>query len=141
VSEGLETSRASLIKRWREIVDLGILSVGREWNEGYCQCDPSVGMAPCHYCAEHAAILAGEKMLAEIERLREECGCYEGMKEGFAIRIADAKRERDECRRLLLQVADEWDRLNRNKPGNRPITPIVLLREWREAARAAGGWK
>ena len=118
MSEGLETSRASLIKRWREIVDLGILSVGREWNEGYCQCDPSVGMAPCHYCAEHAAILAGEKMLAEIERLQE---------------------ERDECRRLLLQVADEWDRLNRNKPGNRPIAPIVLLREWREAARAAGG--
>ena len=72
MSEGLETSRASLIKRWREIVDLGILSVGREWNEGYCQCDPSVGMAPCHYCAEHAVILAGEKMLAEIERLRAE---------------------------------------------------------------------
>jgi hypothetical protein len=45
----------------------------------------------------------------------------------------------DECRRLLLQVADEWDRLNRNKPGNRPIAPIVLLREWREAARATGG--
>lgn len=76
---------------------------------------------------------------AEIERLQEECGCYEGMKEGFAIRIADAERERDECRRMLLQVADEWDRLNRNKPGNRPIAPIVLLREWREAARAAGG--
>ena len=75
---------------------------------------------------------------AEIERLREECECYEGMKEGFAIRIADAERERDECRRLLLQVADEWDRMNRNKPGNRPIAPIVLLREWREAARAAG---
>ena len=55
--------------------------------------------------------------------------------------IERLQEERDECRRLLLQVADEWDRLNRNKPGNRPITPIVLLREWREAARAAGGWK
>jgi hypothetical protein len=53
--------------------------------------------------------------------------------------IERLQAERDECRRLLLQVADEWDRLNRNKPGNRPIAPIVLLREWREAARAAGG--
>src|SRR5574343_1735989 len=53
--------------------------------------------------------------------------------------IERLQEERDECRRLLLQVADEWDRLNRNKPGNRPIAPIVLLREWREAARAAGG--
>lgn len=55
--------------------------------------------------------------------------------------IERLQEERDECRRLLLQVADEWDRLNRNKPGNRPIAPIVLLREWREAARAAGGWE
>ena len=53
--------------------------------------------------------------------------------------IERLREERDECRRLLLQVADEWDRLNRNKPGNRPIAQIVLLREWREAARAAGG--
>jgi hypothetical protein len=53
--------------------------------------------------------------------------------------IERLRGELDECRRLLLQVADEWDRLNRNKPGNRPIAPIVLLREWREAARATGG--
>ncbi len=68
MSEGLKTSRADQIKRWREIVDLGILSVGREWNEEHCRCDLDTGYAPCHYCAEHAAILVGEQMLDKIER-------------------------------------------------------------------------
>lgn len=66
--EGLKTSRADQIKRWREIVDLGILSVGREWNEEHCRCDVDTGCAPCYYCAEHAAILVGEQMLDKIER-------------------------------------------------------------------------
>ena len=99
---------------------------------------------------------------AEIERLREQLReqtksfcthCVKLFPKGrdgiaaFREHIAECNehplhpmaKQRDECRRLLLQVADEWDRLNRNKPGNRPIAPIVLLREWREAARATGG--
>ena len=64
-----------MLEQWQEVIDWGILSIGKEWDKSGCQCDPSVGMAPCHYCAEHGAILAGEQMLREINR------CYKLLQE------------------------------------------------------------
>ena len=80
------------VKRWRETVELGILSVGRKWNKEHCQCDPSVGAAPCHYCAEHGAILAGKEMLEEINRLRAfAVACYQNERSPAWLHDAAAK--------------------------------------------------
>ena len=69
-----ERREGMMNERWCETIELGILSIGREWDESACQCDASVGCVPCHYCAEHSAIMAGEKMLDEIERLQLRVG-------------------------------------------------------------------
>ena len=60
-----------MLDRWRESIEWGVFSIG-EWDKTGCQCDPSVGAVPCHYCAEHGAIMTGRKLLAEVERLRGE---------------------------------------------------------------------
>lgn len=70
-----------LIERWRERVRLGILSIGREREGTFCECDLDAGSTPCHYCAEHDAILAGEQMHAEIERLRADLHHCHGLLE------------------------------------------------------------
>lgn len=56
----------------REAIELGIASIG-EFDIDNCTCDPSVGVYPCHYCAEREAIVAGKRVLqrlaaAEAER-------------------------------------------------------------------------
>ena len=39
---------------------------GKEFNKGNCRCDPSVGMAPCEYCAIQEALLAAREVLPEL---------------------------------------------------------------------------
>lgn len=38
---------------------------GKEFRKDWCQCDPSVGMSPCQYCAIFEALKRTEKYLRE----------------------------------------------------------------------------
>lgn len=45
------------LKSLRGKVDLAILAHGgKDWRKEWCQCDPSVGMVPCEYCAIYTAL-------------------------------------------------------------------------------------
>lgn len=49
--------------RLREAVDLAFAVIGgNEWEESSCQCNPSVGMVPCHYCALHRGLSIAENV-------------------------------------------------------------------------------
>lgn len=37
---------------------------GTEWRQDYCQCDPSVGMVPCQYCAIWDCIKLAKRLVA-----------------------------------------------------------------------------
>ena len=90
-----------MLEQWQEAIDWGILSIGKEWDKSGCQCDPSVGMAPCHYCAEHGAILAGEQMLREINRLNDEI--YD-----LSLGNLELHSKLSKCYKLLQEACDNW---------------------------------
>ena len=99
-------------ERERKAIELGILSIGREWSKGNCQCDPDVGMVPCHYCAEHSAILAGERLLIEIRWMM---------------------RDLETCRKLLRDFV-EW-----SEPSGCGVHHVTVSDEWLSNANEAGG--
>jgi hypothetical protein len=70
-------------------IELGILSIGREWDKSMCRCDPEVGCAPCRYCAEHGAILAGERLLEQLAAARAAAQHYFGMQTYFGLIESD----------------------------------------------------
>jgi len=54
-------------------IDLGFLSIGgREWKKSYCQCDPDVGMSPCHYCAEFAALQEADRLQSTLDTANQQ---------------------------------------------------------------------
>jgi hypothetical protein len=58
--------------RITEAINLAFLAIGgRERNETFCQCDPSVGMSPCQYCAEYDALELFSGMAIENDKLRQ----------------------------------------------------------------------
>ena len=65
-------------EREKADIELGILSIGREWDERGCQCDPDVGCVPCHYCAEYNAIMAGERLLEQLATAHQ---CWEQLEQ------------------------------------------------------------
>jgi len=44
---------------------------GVEYNEKYCECDPSVGMVPCQYCAIDSVL---RRLLNTVEEMKEKKG-------------------------------------------------------------------
>lgn len=53
-------------------IDLALLANngggGAEWKKENCQCDVSVGMAPCRYCAIHSPLMRCKKLLEDSSR-------------------------------------------------------------------------
>ena len=56
----------------------------------------------------------------KIEELRGEIEAYEAMKEGFAIRLADVEKERDEARRGLLSTKEAESLHKHSRAHHRP---------------------
>jgi hypothetical protein len=64
-------------------IELGILANGGDWHhKNWCQCDSSVGYAPCEYCAIFNAL----------NRAREVYQLYMELKETVTV---DAKSEKE----------------------------------------------
>lgn len=105
--------------REREAIELGFIAIGgRQFNQTFCRCDPSVNMCPCQYCAEHAVLETAERMADELERLRKLIRCEQieppfdvadDMTTELAVALAYAKCEVERLRDELIQSRARCD--------------------------------
>ena len=48
-------------------IETALLAIGgEEWSEGYCECDPSVGITLCEYCAIHHALTNSKSFVTKV---------------------------------------------------------------------------
>jgi len=70
----------------QERIDLAFQAIGgRDNANAYCNCDPSVGMAPCQSCALYDGLIAAEHLLAAVKKMSQRY-CHQCNHVGYYVR-------------------------------------------------------